>query len=242
MKISKSLIFLAGLSLGLTASAATNRLETTFSAGATVNDGNSKSQQGNARLVSEGERDHLGSFKVGVEANYGESEKDDVKDTTVNNVKGFANVKKTLSEKTFAYFDLTLNHDEIADLRYRLTAGPGLGVFLVKTDADKLSLEAGPTFVTEDKADVKDEYLALRFAENGEMRFPNKSKIWESVEYLPHADDLGRYLLTAEIGAEAAVNNRISLRLVLQNKYDSDPGADLEHNDLALIAGISLKI
>lgn len=240
MKICKWITFFA--CLGLTASAATNRVETTLSAGASLNDGNSKSQQGNARLVTEGERDKLGSFKVGVEGNYGETKKEGVKETTVNNIKGAANVKKTLSEKTFAYFDLTLNHDEIADLRYRLTAGPGAGVFLVKSDTNKLSLEAGPTFVSEDKADVQDEYLALRFAENGEMRFPNKSKIWESIEYLPHADDLNRYLLTSELGIEAAVNNHMSLRLVLQDKYDSDPGDDLKHNDLSLIAGISLKI
>jgi putative salt-induced outer membrane protein YdiY len=242
MNISKSLLILAGLSLGLTASASTNRLETSLSAGASLTDGNTKTQQGNIRLVTEGERDKLGSFKVGADAKYGQSEKDNVKDTTVNNAKGFANVKKTLSEKTFAYFDLTLDHDEIADLNYRLTAGPGVGLFLVKTDDNKLSFETGPTFVSEDKADVQDEYLALRIGENGEMRFTNKSKIWESVEYLPQVDDVTRYLLNAELGIEAAVNNRLSLRLVLQDKYDSDPGQDLESNDLSFIAGISLKI
>jgi len=242
MKISKSLVILASLSLGLTASATTNRLETTLSAGATLTDGNTKTQQGNIRLVTEGERDKLGSFKVGADAKYGKSEKDGVEDTTVNNAKGFANVKKTLSEKTFAYFDVTLDHDEIADLSYRLTAGPGVGVFLVKSDANKLSFEAGPTFVSEEKAGEKDEYLALRMGENGEMRFPNKSKIWESIEYLPQIDDVTRYLINTELGIEAAVNHRISLRLVLQDKYDSEPGDDLEGNDLSLIAGISLKI
>lgn len=232
-----------GGGLALCVEAATNTLETTLSAGATLTDGNSETQQGNLRLVTEGERIGLGSFKVGAEANYGETTSSEgEKDTTVNNAKGFANVKKTITEKTFAYFDLTLNHDDIADLSYRLTAGPGAGLFLVKDDSQKLSVESGPTFVSEEKAGVQDEYLSLRVAENGEIRFPNKSKIWESIEYLPQIDDLNRYLLNAEIGAEAAVNNRMSLRLVLQDKYDSDPGADLESNDLSLIAGISLKL
>jgi len=240
--LSKLLLILAGLGLCLSASAATNRLETTLSAGATLTDGNTKTQQGNLRFASEGERDKLGSFKVGFNGNYGETKKDSVEATTINNAKGFANVKKTLSEKTFAYFDLTLDHDDIADLNYRLTAGPGLGVFLVKSDNDKLSIETGPTFISEDKADVQDEYLALRMAESGERRFPNRSKIWESVEFLPHADDLSRSLLNSEIGIEAAVNNHLSLRMVLQEKYDSDPGEDLENNDLSLIGGLSLKL
>lgn len=242
MPVLKYIVVCVGLGLGLSASAATNRLETTLSAGATLTDGNTKTQLGNIRFLSEGERDKVGSFKAGVNGNYGETKKDNVTATTINNAKGFANVRKTLSEKTFAYFDFTLNHDDIADLNYRLTAGPGLGVFLIKSDSDKLSFETGPTFISEDKADVQDEYLALRMAENGERRFPNKSKIWESVEYLPHADDLARFLLNSEIGIEAAVNNHLSLRMVLQNKYDSDPGADLKNNDLSLIGGLSFKI
>ena len=242
MKTWKSMAIGAGLSLGLTASAATNRVETTLSAGASLTDGNSKTQQGNVSLVTEGERDKLGSFKVGIEGHYGESKKDDVKETTINNIKGFANVKKTLSEKTFAFFDLTLNHDEIADLKYRLAAGPGVGLFFVKSDSAKLSLETGPSFVTEEKTDIKDEYVALRVSQNGEIRFANKSKLWESVEYLPRIDHLDRYLLNSEIGLEAALNDHLNLRLVLQDKYDSNPAVEMENNDLSLIAGVRWKI
>ncbi len=226
----------------LAAVEATNRLETTLSAGVGLTDGNSETLQANARLVTEGERDRLGSFKVGIDFNYGETTTDGVDETTVNNVKGFANARKTLTEKTFAYFDLSLAHDDVADLNYRLTVGPGLGLFLVKSDSSKLALEAGPTFVSEEKADEQDEYLALRFAENGELRFPGGAKIWEAVEYLPQADDFDRYLINAELGAEASLNSRLSLRLVLQDKYDSQPAAGRERNDLSLIGGIGVKL
>jgi hypothetical protein len=37
------------------------------------------------------------------------------------------------------------------------------------------------------------------------------------------------------------MNAHLNLRLVLQDKYDSTPGAGLEENDVALIAGISLS-
>ncbi len=41
---------------------------------------------------------------------------------------------------------------------------------------------------------------------------------------------------------EAAVNTRVNLRLVLQNKYDSTPAMDLGKNDLTLIAGIGVSL
>jgi hypothetical protein len=84
--------------------------------------------------------------------------------------------------------------------------------------------------------------------------FSDKAKIWQSAEYLPKANDFGDYLLSAEVGAEAAMNSRVSLRIVLQDKYDSTPaivladkndsasGSALNANDLTLIAGVAIKL
>ncbi len=206
--------------------------------GLNITDGNSETMQAHASYVTDGHQDELGSIRAGLEANYGESTVDDRKDATIENARVFANVKKTISPRTFASLDGSVLHDNIAQIDYRAVLAPGLGVYLLKGQAAVLFFEAGPAYVWERVGDVRDDYLALRFAERFEYVFSQAAKVWQSLEYLPKADDLGDYLLNAELGAEAAMNAHINLRIVLQNKYDRTPGDGLEQNDLALIAGI----
>lgn len=227
---------------------------TTASFAASLTDGNSDTLNANASIVTTGEKEGLGSYRAGVEGSYGENtvrtetttdgrttvtEKDE---TTVENAKAFANVKKTLTEKTFAYVDGSLLYDDVAKIDYRGIVGPGLGVYLLKDDISALSMEAGVAYVWEDVADVEDDYAALRLAQRFDYKLSDNAKIWEGVEYLPQLNDFDNYLLVGEIGIEAAVNATLSLRLALQDRYDSQPGAGLEKNDLAFIAGIAVKL
>ena len=235
-------IFVAMLTMCLPATAQDGGLETTVAGGITLTDGNSETLQANGSIVSEGEREGLGSVRFGVEASYGENTVDDQSNTTTENAKVFGNAKKTLSEMTFAYLDVSVLYDDIARIDYRAVAGPGAGLYLVKNDATKLSIESGLSYVWEDVADVSDDYVALRVAQRLDHSLNETAKLWQSVEYLPQVEDFGNYLLNAELGAEAALNARMSLRLVLQDKYDSDPGVGLKENDVTLVAGISVKL
>ena len=223
-------------------SAEKSKFETTVSAGATLTDGNSETLQANAGIIAKGEQENLGSVRMGVEGSYGETTVNDQKETTVENATAFANAKKTLSETTFSYMDTSFLYDNIARIDYRATLGPGAGLFLIKNGATKLSLEAGLSYIWEDVADISDDYAAVRTAERFEHRLSQNATIWQSLEFLPQIDDFKNYLINAEIGAEAALNSRLNLRLVLQNRYDSEPGAGLVENDLSLIAGVSIKL
>ncbi len=216
--------------------------KSSLSAGVTMTDGNSETLQGNAAISTEGEKNGLGSVRAGIEANYGESTIDEEKDKTVDNARAFANARKTISPKTYASLDGSVLSDDIAEIDYRATFGPGLGFYLVKSSRNSLSFDISPTYVWEKVAGVSDDYLALKFAERFEHAISETAKLWQSAEYLPKADDFGDYLLEAELGAEAALNTRMSLRVVLRDKYDSTPGADLEKNDLTLISGITVSL
>ena len=68
------------------------------------------------------------------------------------------------------------------------------------------------------------------------------AKLVQSLEYLPEAEDFDNYLLVGEIGVEAAMSDRLSLRVVLQSKYDNTPAEGKERNDLSLIAGIGMHL
>ncbi len=248
----KILMVLAVLALAVSAPAAEKKaadeavkkdgFTTALNAGLTMTDGNSETMAANAGLVTEGEKEGLGSVIAGVEGNYGESTVDDVEETMVENAKAYANVKKTLSPRTFASLDGSVLYDDIALIDYRATLGPGLGAYLVKNDKRSLSLEAGPSYVWEKVDGATDDYLALRFAERYSCQATKTAKLVQSLEYVPEAEDFDNYLLTGEIGVEAAINDHLSLRVVVQDKYDSTPAADAEHNDVSLIAGLGFTL
>ncbi|MBN2143112.1 MAG: DUF481 domain-containing protein [Candidatus Aureabacteria bacterium] len=218
------------------------KLKTTLSAGLTLTSGNSETLQANASLVSEGESKGFGSVRFGAEANYGENTMNDESETTVKNIKGFGNGKKTLSEKTFAYLDLSALNDDIASIDYRVSVGPGAGLYLIKKDSSKLSVETGLSYVWEEVSEIKDDYLTVRLSQRFDHQFSETAKIWQSLEYLPKLNDFENHLINAEAGAEAALNSKINLRLVLQDRYDSKPAENVKKNDLSLIAGISLNM
>ncbi|MDZ4199275.1 MAG: DUF481 domain-containing protein [Kiritimatiellia bacterium] len=242
-RLGMTVVVIFGLLMGravFSQEAATQK--TTLSAGLTLTEGNSETLQANLAVVSEGEKDELGSYRAGIEANYGESTIREEKEQTLNNARAFAQIRKTLTDRLFGYLDGSVLHDDQADLAYRATLGPGLGVYLLKNDVSSLSLEAGVAYVWEEVADTRDDYLALRFAQRLDVALSDTARLWQSAEYRPKADDFGDYLLNAELGVEAAMTSRLNLRVVLQNKYDQTPAADREKNDLALITGFSFAL
>ena len=226
-----------------------------LNAGLTMTDGNSETLAANVGLVAEGEKEGLGSVIAGADFNYGEntvktettddagvatvSESDE---KTIENAKAYANVKKTLSPRTFAYLDGSVLYDDIALIDYRATLGPGLGAYLVKNDKRTLTLEAGPSYVWEKVDGASNDYLALRFAERYTCQVTKTAKLVQALEYLPEAEDFDNYLLTGDVGVEAAMNDRLSLRVVLQDKYDNTPALNAERNDLSLIAGLGFTL
>lgn len=250
MKLAQLLVLTASASLAVTALAAADEAatsaippwKTSLAAGGTLTSGNSKTAKANASLLVEGAKEPLGSIRSGAELNYGDSTVDEQKTTDLDNAKVFANAKKTLSPMSFAYGDLSYFHDTVAEVDYRVSAGPGGGAYLMKSATTALSVEAGPSYIWEKQGGIRDDYLALRVAERLDQTLSPTSKCWESLEYEPKIDAFDKYLLSAEIGIEAAINTRLGLRLVFQDKYDSQPASGLKSNDVILIGGVSVKL
>lgn len=64
---------------------------------------------------------------------------------------------------------------------------------------------------------------------------------WAEVDYLPQVDDFSNYLLNSEVGVEAALNARFSLRIVGADKFSSRPAAFRKENDITLISSLVYK-
>ena len=225
---------------------AKDKWESSVSAGANITRGNSETMLLNGSAVTE-RKGGKNEFRFSLEGNYGETEvtqEDGTEDTLTNvqNAKGMATYRRLLNERLYAALNAELSHDDIADIDYRLIVGPAMGYYFIKSERNSLSGEGGINYIQDKVAGDEDNRFALRLAERSEHKVGASSKVWQAVEYLPTVDDFGQYLLNAELGAEASMTTQLSLRVVLQDKYNSEPGVDKDENDLTLIAGVSYKL
>ena len=223
--------------------------KTTVAAGANVTRGNSETMMYNGSVVSTFKQDK-DEARVGAEANYGQTQvtqgsgTNAIKktDTNVNNARGFGEYRRLLSDRNYAYVNGEVLQDDIASIDYRFMVGPGLGRYFLMSDRQKLSGEAGVTYIQSKQAGATDDRVALRLAERYDLKVSATASVWESAEYLPSTKDFSQSLINGEIGAEAAMNAKLSLRVVMQDKYNSEPAPGKEQNDLAVIAGLTYKL
>lgn len=210
--------------------------DTGLNLGLSATEGNSDTLQSHASLRTT-RRTEVFEADGRVGGAYGETDEE----TTTE--KAEAGIKlRWLRGRWFVAYTLDALHDGPADVDYRIVTGPGMGRFLLKSDTTRLEAELGVAYIGEETSAGHNDVVALRVAERFEYTFPPAGRLWQSVEFLPESEDIEDFLLKAELGAEAALNARMSLRIVLQNTHDSVPAPDREKNDASLIAGLRLKL
>ena len=214
--------------------------------GGSLTSGNSDTL--NANFAAGSTRDtELMDTRLGIDVNYGETkfsaeDGTDFTETSVQNGRAFANVKRKRGT-AYVYGDTTAFHDEIALVDYRINIGVGAGGFLINNDVDKLSLEAGVGYMWEDiSTEDQDDFTSIRAAGRYDHTFSADAKLWVAVEGMTRRDGFAEYLINSEIGTEAKLNASVALRLVLQDRYNSDPAEGVENRDSTLIAGISVTL
>ncbi len=210
-----------------------------LSVGLNLADGNSDTVNLNAGLHAEkGTVEDEQRCAAGVDYNYGETGTQE----TVDNLQAFIRHSRDISGNTYGYGGVSYLRDDIALVDYRVTVGVGLGQYLIRDATTGLVVEFGVDEIFDDVGGITDEAFALRFAENLEHELSDTARIWQSVEFLPEASDFDNYLLNLEIGAEADMNDRLSLNVVVQDRYDSTPAVGRKSNDVTVLAGLGYKL
>lgn len=239
--------------------------ETSASAGVTISGGNSKGYNANFGLNStrKWSKDEV---LLGAQAGYGESTKvdrlpsstgtsdhDDVTTRSEAYAKGFSQWNHLITERFYGGLRLDAVHDAVAEINYRFTLSPLVGYYLIKSETTSLALEFGPSLVHEKVGGIDDTYAALRLAERFNHKFSTGARVWQTTEIVPQIDDFNNFIATSEIGAEAPLTKKMSLRLVLQHVYDSQPAivtgtvngnpatAEKLKNDTKLIGSLAYK-
>jgi len=219
--------------------------ETSAALGVILTRGNSETFLGTVTLDTKRkwEHDELG---FGVIGGYGEAEDPDTGDNVKNTefIRGFGQYNHLFTERLYGGIRADGEYDGIAGVDYRLRISPLLGYYLIKNDRTSLSAEAGPSVVFENLEDGhSDTYIAARFGERFEHKLTDTTKVWQSVEYLPDVSDWSeKYLINAEIGIDSAITKKLSLRVVVQDTYDSQPSSGRKENDIRIITGLAYKL
>ena len=173
----------------------------------------------------------------GLDGSYGES--DHVKNNET--VHGTAQYNHLFSERCYGYLNVEGLHDEIADLQYRLTTGPGAGYYLLHEPGTSLAGEVGPSVINERLGSRDRSYASGRLAERFERKLSVTARLWQKAEILPQLDGMQNYLVNTEIGLEASLTKTLCLRVILQDNFVNQPAPGRQGNDIKTVSGLVLK-
>jgi putative salt-induced outer membrane protein YdiY len=230
--------------------------ETSAGIGVTYSDGNTRNVLITADILTrrKWEQNEIG---LGIIGGYGEAEVKTVDPVTgeidrnmeknTDFLRGFGQYNRLFTDRFYGYFRADALHDDIANIMYRVTLSPGAGYYFIKEKQTTLSAEIGPGYIFERLYDEtngtydNNDYATLRLSQRFEHKFSDRARIWEFLEYLPEFADFGNFIINAEVGVEASLTKRMSLRVVAQDTYDNEPAPGRKENDFKLIAGLNYK-
>lgn len=164
-------------------------------------------------------------------------------DTTVDNLHAFAAYNHTLGGGPF-YAGLFADywHDEIADLDYRVSLMPTLGIYAIKNDRTVLAFEGSAGYVWEDQGNISRDYWGYRLAQRFSHRTEGGVKITESVSWSPEFEDSDNWQLVAQAGFAVPVSTHWAVGVNARYTYDNQPAADREKDDLAVLATLNYSL
>jgi putative salt-induced outer membrane protein YdiY len=210
--------------------------ESAVTFGVTLTSGNSDTFLANSTIATH-RNNPTNEWSFGADASYGENNA--IKSAEI--LHGFGQYNHLFTERWFGYVRADGLHDGIADVTYRFTLSPGAGYYFIKTKATTLAGEAGPGVVFEKLDGQRKTYLTPRLAERFEHKMDDHTRIWQNLEFLPQVDKRDNFLVNAELGIEAALTKKLSLRTVVDETYANIPAPGRKNNDVKLISGLAYK-
>ena len=152
---------------------------------------------------------------------------------------------KFWTDKLYGYVNAKLEHDDIANLYYRVTPGIGVGYQWLEGPKTFFNTEGGLTYVHEtfidpdtgDKDDTNDN-LSLRAAYKIEHNLNDTTIVFHNLEYLQAVDSIDDYNLNADIGIKFKITGNFLAQFKLEYRRDNTPAEDTLKDDLLWLVGL----
>ena len=213
--------------------------ESSAALGFTLTRGNSSTLLFTANVLTSRKQGN-NEISLGADATYGANSGV----TTAQSFRGFGQYNRLFSDRAYGFVRAEGLFDKIAAIQPRVTISAGLGYYFIKNDRTKLSGEVGPAVIYEHQSGARPRdrtYLSLRVAERLEHKLSDKTKIWQSAEFLPQVDNFNNYILNLEAGLETELYKNLSLRTYVQDSYHNIPVPGRQRNDLKFVTAIAYK-
>lgn len=216
------------------------------SAGVTLTRGNSDTTL--ATLAANTDRKtEENEWNFGANATYGKA-KVTVNGVTANNTtaqsaEGFVQYNQLMNDRFYIYARIEGLHDDVADVHYRLTIGPGAGYYFIKKKTIDLSGEVGPGYISEQLGSQHLDFATVRVADKFHYQISDRARIWETAEIDPDVGRISNYIVTSEIGLEADLTaaKNLTLQFYWDDNFDSKPSPGHQRNDAKLVAALDFK-
>ena len=167
--------------------------------------------------------------------NYAE-EKSEV---TTRNAYGGLKYDYFFTKKLFGYLSTELLTDEFKDLNLRAIAGPGIGYQIWDDKVKSLSVEAGVSYVWEDrKVGQDDNWATARISADFWYKFGKIVTFSDLLIIYPSLKRGGEYILRNEAALTSPLGAGWALRLANIWDRDSDPAPGILKDDLAWILSL----
>ncbi len=211
---------------------------TTAALGATLNSGNTDSLAITADLFGvrrSGDRE----FYFGASATYGEFDDEDGTKVTDQNIFALLQYNYLFADPWFLGIHSDIYHDKLADLDYRWTTSPTLGLYLHRDPYTTLSVEAGPAYIREKQDGTTTDSLGLFAQEKFTHRFNDVFHIWQSLSYSAPFNEMEDYILRGEIGGAVDLGRGYSWRTSFEDVYTNRPAVGRKRNDMRLKTAVA---
>ena len=203
--------------------------------GGSYSRGNSEARSINTvlKLKREGEGDE---FATGFLGSYGERKGAISAETLAAD----AHYQRDLRNKWFAGLRGDFDHDAPAEVEWRIAVTPYAGWRLLETERSKLTVEGGPSLVTEQQGGREDMFIGTYAGVKGEHKLAARTRLFAELSWLGETADLKSYLLTSEVGINHALSDKLSLQVIGRNTYDSTPALGRERHDFQIVSALGV--
>ncbi len=149
----------------------------------------------------------------------------------------------SLSDRTFAFGEISYLRDPFKEITYLVAPVVGGGYRLIKTDTRNLTVDGAVGFVVESNATVgRSTSGAVKAGENYDWAISKTSKLTQKLTGLWKTDDFTDALYHFDAGLSTAVATRLELKVAWNYDYKNRPVPDtLKKGDSALFAAIVFK-
>ncbi len=168
-----------------------------------------------------------------------EGEQDD--ETTQRFIRTNLSYDRLLSDRFYIGAGTSLLSDDIADVDYRSITNIGAGYFLLKEEIVRLSVETGPAYVFEKLGSRKDNFAAVRVANDFMWKFSETGSLFQKAEFIVNTENADDFLIIARAGVQAALNSMLSLVFAVEDRFDNSPAEDTKKNDVIITSALKVS-